>query len=62
MGNYIVTREELLRRANDVLDGMRAGWLRLRIGHTLPLAQAAEAHRLLEGRQSQGKIVLMINP
>jgi NADPH2:quinone reductase len=60
MGNYIASRAELLRRAEDVLTGIREGWLRLRIGRVLPLAQAAEAHRLLEGRQSLGKIVLRV--
>jgi NADPH2:quinone reductase len=60
LGNYVVTRDELLRRAGDVLEGIRAGWLRLRVGHVLPLAGAAAAHRLLEGRHSLGKIVLTI--
>ena len=60
LGNYTRTREELLRRANDVLAGIRAGWLRLRIGHVFPLARAAEAHRLLEGRGSVGKVVLTV--
>jgi NADPH2:quinone reductase len=59
--SHIATRETLLRRANAVLDGIRAGWLRLRISAVLPLAQAAEAHRLLENRQSMGKIVLTID-
>jgi NADPH2:quinone reductase len=44
-------REELLRLVAD-------GQLRVHIGHTLPLSEAAEAHRLLEGRRSQGKLVL----
>jgi NADPH2:quinone reductase len=29
------------------------------IGQVLPLAQAAEAHRLLESRQTKGKLVLI---
>jgi NADPH:quinone reductase len=58
LGNYTQTREELLWRARDVLSGIRAGWLRLRIAHVLPLAQAAEAHRVLEHRESTGKIIL----
>jgi len=29
------------------------------IGKTLPLAQAAEAHRHLESRQSMGKLILV---
>jgi NADPH:quinone reductase-like Zn-dependent oxidoreductase len=28
------------------------------IGRVLPLSEAAEAHRLLEGRASQGKLLL----
>lgn len=58
--NYLLTREELLRRAGDVIAGIRAGWLRLRIAKVLPLAQAAEAHRLLEGRSTIGKLLLSL--
>ena len=57
---YIATREELLRRALDVLEGVRTGWLRLRVDRILPLSQAAEAHRLLENRQTIGKILLSV--
>ena len=32
----------------------------LNIGRVLPLAEAAEAHRLLEGRQTTGKVVLTV--
>jgi NADPH2:quinone reductase len=60
LANYTRTREELLRRAGDVLAGLRAGWLRLNLGRVLPLEQAAEAHRLLEGRHSTGKVVLAV--
>ncbi|MEO6286796.1 MAG: zinc-binding dehydrogenase [Dyadobacter sp.] len=34
------------------------GKLNLQIGAVLPLSQAAEAHRLVEGRHSTGKAVL----
>ncbi len=60
LGNYLLTREELLRRAGDVIAGIRAGWLRLRIAKVLPLAEAAEAHRLLEGRHTIGKVLLSV--
>jgi NADPH2:quinone reductase len=60
LGNYTRTRDELLARARDVLEGIRAGWLRLNVGRVLPLAEAAEAHRLLEGRHSTGKIILTV--
>jgi NADPH:quinone reductase len=38
---------------------MREGRLRLHVGKTFPLAQAADAHRHLESRQSTGKLVLL---
>lgn len=38
---------------------MREGKLKLLIGKTFPLAEAAEAHRYMESRQSTGKLVLI---
>ena len=38
---------------------MREGRLKLHIGKTFPLAQAAEAHRYLESRESTGKLILL---
>jgi NADPH2:quinone reductase len=58
--NYTATRQELLGRMNDVFQGLREGWLKLRVEHRFPLAQAAEAHRLLEGRQTMGKLILTV--
>jgi NADPH2:quinone reductase len=58
LGHYTATREELLRRAGDVFEWVRSGRLRVRISHTLPLRDAAEAHRLLEGRKTTGKVLL----
>ena len=57
--HHIATREELLQRAGEVLGWIKAGRLKLRIDLTLPLAQAAEAHRQLEGRQTTGKVLLI---
>ncbi len=58
--NFIATREELLYRSEEVLAAIQSGKLDLRIDRTLPLAQAAEAHRLLESRTTSGKIVLVV--
>ncbi len=55
---YIASRDELVARATDVLGWVRDGKLRLRVAHVFPLAEAAEAHRALEGRKTTGKIVL----
>src|SRR5437899_3364306 len=57
--HYIATRAELLARAGEVLGWIQRGTLKLRIERELPLAQAAEAHRLLEARQTTGKVLLI---
>jgi NADPH2:quinone reductase len=59
IAHYIATRSELVARAADVLGWVRAGSLKVRIGLELPLAQAAEAHRRLEGRLTTGKVLLI---
>jgi NADPH2:quinone reductase len=59
LGDYTATREELLHRANEVLGWVRSNQLKLHVGLTLPLSEAVEAHRQLEGRQTTGKILLM---
>jgi len=58
--NFLPTRADILRRADDVLAGLRAGWLKLTIDRVLPLEQAAEAHALLESRTTSGKLLLTI--
>lgn len=59
LAHYTVTRDELLARAGDLFAWIRAGQLRLRVEHQFPLAEAAEAHRRLEGRQTTGKVLLI---
>ncbi|HJO37384.1 MAG: quinone oxidoreductase [Vicinamibacterales bacterium] len=56
--HYIQDRAELELRARAVLDAVADGSLKIRIGRQFPLADAADAHRALEGRQTAGKIVL----
>lgn len=57
--HYTATREELLGRAGDVFSWIANGLLKLRIHRTFTLADAAEAHELLESRQSVGKLLLV---
>jgi NADPH2:quinone reductase len=57
--HYIATREELVRRAAEVLTWIQKGELKLRIGATFSLAEAARAHRELEGRRTTGKVLLI---
>lgn len=58
--NYLSPRAELLKRAHDVLKGMREGWLNIKIDHAYPLEKAAEAQQKLEGRKTMGKVILKI--
>lgn len=60
LAHYIRTRDELLWRAEDVLNWIASGKLKLRIDRAFPLADAAEAHRALEGRHTAGKLVLTV--
>jgi NADPH2:quinone reductase len=59
LAHYLLTREELLWRAGDVLNWVASGKLKVRIDRTYPLAEAAAAHRDLEGRKTAGKLLLI---
>ena len=56
---YTSTQEELDRRAGDVLNWVAQGKLKLHIHKVYPLAEAAQAHRDLESRQTSGKLLLV---
>ncbi|HLS91198.1 MAG TPA: quinone oxidoreductase [Limnochordia bacterium] len=58
LAHYILDREELLQRTNDLFTWIKEKRLDVRIDSTFPLAQAAEAHKRLESRASSGKILL----
>jgi NADPH:quinone reductase len=51
--------DRVTRAAQDVLRLWEGGVVRPIVGAELPLAEAAEAHRLVESRQSRGKVVLI---
>ena len=59
LAHYASTRQELLSRANDVLGWISSGKLKIRIGETFSLAEAARAHQALQGRQTTGKVLLI---
>lgn len=58
LGHYTATREELEWRANDVMQMILRGELKLRIHKVYPLEEAEQAHRDLEGRKTTGKLLL----
>jgi NADPH2:quinone reductase len=57
--HYIVTRDELVQRADAVLSMIASGKLKLRVLHKYRLADAPQAHRDLEARKTTGKVLLI---
>lgn len=56
---YIAKRSELEAAAGELFDLVGSGVIKVRIGQTFPLSQAADAHRALEARQTTGATVLL---
>lgn len=60
LAHYSATQEELDWRAGDVLHWIAQGKLKLHIHKVYALADAGQAHRDLEGRQTTGKLLLRV--
>jgi NADPH2:quinone reductase len=60
MHDYVLTRGELLWRAGELFAWIAAGELSVRVGAEFELAEAVDAHRALEGRQTTGKVLLRV--
>lgn len=58
LSDYVATQQELERRSGDLFRWIEEGRLDVRVGATLRLWEAAEAHRALEGRATTGKVLL----
>lgn len=56
--DFIATTEEYRERAAEVMGGLLDESLRLSVGATFGLSEAAEAHRALQSRRTTGSIVL----
>ncbi|HXU61607.1 MAG TPA: quinone oxidoreductase [Polyangia bacterium] len=59
LAHYIGTREELALSAERLFDVVGRGAVRIPIGQTYPLRNAARAHADLEGRRTTGSTVLL---
>ncbi|MGZ4816358.1 MAG: quinone oxidoreductase family protein [Terriglobales bacterium] len=57
--DYTLTHEEYMWRMSEVLSLVASGDLKIHIGRTYKLADAAQAHRDLEGRKTTGKVLLL---
>lgn len=62
LAHYAVDREEVAWRGNELLSLVEAGALDVRVHDVLGLADADAAHRMLEGRETAGKVLLAIRP
>jgi len=58
--NYIATRRELDQSAGELFDAVRSGKVRIEVKQRFPLAEAADAHRALEARQTTGSTILAV--
>ncbi|MCY4452585.1 MAG: quinone oxidoreductase [Immundisolibacterales bacterium] len=56
---YTARRADLLAMAEDLFEVVGSGAVRIRTNQTFPLAEAAQAHRALEGRRTTGSTVLV---
>ncbi|MEU8004049.1 quinone oxidoreductase [Catellatospora sp. NPDC049111] len=59
LNDFVVSRQELLERATDVLGWVASGALRVTVGGRYPLAEAARAHDDLTSRRTTGKLLLI---
>jgi NADPH2:quinone reductase len=57
---YTAERQDLLAHAHDLFEVVQKGVVKINIRQTYPLAEAARAHRDLEGRKTTGSTVLVI--
>ncbi len=57
--NVLRTRKDRLNRAEELFDWVRRGLLKVHVAARIPLADGAEAHRLLESRTTTGKVLLI---
>ena len=60
LAHHMLDRKELVWRVDDVLRYVASGAVKVRISGTYPLAEAASAHRDLEGRKTMGKLLLKV--
>lgn len=60
LAHYTASTEETRWRSGELFTAVADGTLDVRIGAQYPLEEAAEAHRALEGRETTGKVVLVV--
>lgn len=61
LADYTVTAEDVRWRASDLFTAVEDRSLSVTIDREFPLAQARQAHELLEARGSKGKLLLRVD-
>jgi NADPH:quinone reductase len=59
LATYAAKRADLVAMAKDLFEAALSGKVKIEIGQTYPLKEAARAHRDLEGRKTTGSTVLV---
>jgi NADPH2:quinone reductase len=57
---YAMQRENLLAMAKELFDVVLSGAVKIEVNQTVPLKDAARAHRALESRKTTGSTVLTV--
>ena len=60
LGAFVATREDLEKTAADLMSVVASGTVKIVIGQTYPLREAARAHADLEARRTTGSTVLTV--
>jgi NADPH2:quinone reductase len=60
LADYVHDRDERRWRAGDLFTAWQSGKLKVSVDKVLPLAAAADAHRVMERRESRGKLLLEV--
>jgi NADPH2:quinone reductase len=59
LNSHIVTREDLVKRANDLFEVVKSGKVKIETTKKYKLADAGQAHRDLESRKTTGSVILV---
>ena len=59
LGTYIAARADLVKRSNDLFNAVKSGKVKIETTARYKLADAANAHRDLEGRKTTGSVILV---
>jgi NADPH:quinone reductase len=59
LATYIAARADLVKRANDLFNVVKSGKVKIETTARYKLADAANAHRDLEGRKTTGSVILV---